>query len=108
MGGQLRRIFAIKSNRMMAAICGGLTVFFLVGGIGLVAFGGYPSLLLITVVGFAIIAPLLLAGIVVPMSRAYLADIDHMLAGQSWAHWTYDAAGWSVALGAKQGGPGSG
>ena len=102
MGGQPGRIFVIRSNRLMAAVCGALVGLGLVGAIGLVAFGGYSPVIFITAIGFAIIAPLLLGAYMIPMSRAYLADIDRMLVGHSWAHWRYDEASWSIALGAKR------
>ncbi len=75
MRGQVQRVFAIKVNRLLALVCGVLSIVFLVGSMAMVAFTGYPSFIIGIAVAFALSASLLVGAYVVLISRPYFRDI---------------------------------
>jgi hypothetical protein len=90
------RLFLVVPFRMLLIMFGLFGLVILAGGAVLVAALHDPTYWILPILTDA-----LLLIIVVPLgivlNRAYLYDIDRMLGGEVWAHWTYDEAGWRAA-----------
>jgi hypothetical protein len=97
----MTRVFSIVTYRLLLAIVVGSLVVF--GMVLALAVGSAPDAQpgLVPVVGIWI--PLLIAVIVIPILTllvqpwVYLHDMNVMLAGLAWVHWTYDEATWASA-----------
>lgn len=99
--GAMLRVFAIVPYRLIMSVTIGITVVF--GMSAALAFGSdddaEPGMTLLIAVWIPLGAAVIVVALTIVLLRpwVYLRDIAAMPAGNAWAHWTYDEAGWASA-----------
>src|SRR5262245_34092645 len=94
----MSRWFEQTAFRVGVVVIGGIIIL-LVGGLTMWHLAD-PRVGLSLVVWMSTLPSVLMALLFLVYARPwrYAADINRMLAGEAWAHWTYDAAEWRVGM----------
>lgn len=90
------RLFLVVPFRVLVFVFGFFALLILVGGAVLALALHNPTLWILPILTDGILL-LIAVPLGILLNRPYLYDIDRMLRGEAWAHWTYDDATWRAA-----------
>lgn len=92
----MTRLFLVVPFRVLVIVFGLFALLVLAGGAVLVSALDNPTLWVLPILTDGVLL-LIAVPLGILVNRPYLSDIDRMLGGRAWAHWTYDEAGWRAA-----------